>query len=137
MSQVNNYKQQDAYGGWTRIEMLLSIYDLAIDSLTEAHRLSDCEDQQDEFAYHFIKAQKAILAIHAGLKPDEHEVAYNIARLLHFVLTCLEGRKFADAIQVLQNLRDGFQAIQSEANQLEHNGEIPPVESADPYTVSV
>ena len=135
MSKLNSYKEQNAFGGWTRIGMLLAIYQSAIESFTEAERLSACDDKSDDFAFHYLKGQKAILAIHAGLKPDTHEVAFNIARLLHFVLERVESGNFADAIKVLKNMHEGFRAIQAEANQLESEGQIPAIETADPYMV--
>ncbi len=136
MSQLNSYKEQEAFGGWTRVDMLLSIYKLAIESLTEAERLLGCEDKAEDYAFHYLKAQKAILAIHSGLRPDEHEVAFNVARLLHFVLECVEDDNFTDAIKVLKSLHDGFKAIQAEANQLESDGNIAAIETAAPYIVS-
>ncbi|MEM9410319.1 MAG: flagellar protein FliS [Planctomycetota bacterium] len=127
---------QTAFGGWTRIDMLLAIYDRAVESLQLALE-SETAGNEVEFNSHLIKAQKAILAIHAGLKPDEDEVAFNIARLLHFVLTCIEENKLNDAVKILANLRDGFQAIHKEATQLERNGAIPPVQQSDAYVTDV
>ena len=123
---------QSAFGGWTRIDMLLAIYERAVESLENA-ALAEKEGNKEEYFTQLLKGQKAILAIHAGLKPDEDDVAFNIARLLHFVLTCIEQNQLADAIKILSNLREGFQAIHQEATQLESDGVIPPVQQTDTY----
>ena len=121
---IEQYTNQTTFNGWSRIDMLLEIYDVAISSFQQAKLCLEAENDL-EYAQHFIKGQKAILAIHAGLKPDEHDIAYNIARLLHFVLQRIEARDFDSTIAVLTSMRSGFAAIQTEANQLETAGEIP------------
>ena len=132
MSKVKAYGQQVTIGGWTRIEMLLAIYDKAIESLALAQE-SKLADDEPGFASHMVSAQKAVLAIHAGLKPDTDDVAFNVARLLHFVLGCIENDNLADAIKILENMRDGFAAITDEANQLEADGQIPPLQESNAY----
>ena len=121
---IEQYTNLATFNGWSRIDMLLEIYDCAISSFQQAKSSLEAENEL-EFAQHFIKGQKAILAIHAGLKPDEHDIAFNIARLLHFVLQKIEERDFDSTITVLTSMRSGFAAIQNEANQLESKGEIP------------
>ena len=136
MSKINAYKQNHAFGGWTRIDLLLSIYDQAISSIGFAKSAFESEDQA-KFAEQFLMSQKAILAIHSGLKPDEYEIAFSVARLLHFVLASLEKNKFDDAIKVLTELRSGFAEIQGEANQLELTGAIDKLEYSDEYAAQV
>lgn len=132
MTAVGTYRKQSLFGGWTRVDLLLQIYDKAIGEL-EAARDALSADDGANHATHLIKAQKAIVAIHAGLKPDEYEVAYNIARLLHFVLVSIENRQYDDALKVLTELRDGFSAVSNEVNELERSGEIPPMQSHDQF----
>ncbi len=125
-----HYELRTQFGGWTRIDMLLAIYDkaiVAIQSLEEAHRDSDPQ----AVARNLTETHKCVLAIHSGLKPDEHEIAYNIARLLHFVLLKLEEQEFGDAVRILSNLREGFSKIYDEATRLEAAGEIPSLEIND------
>lgn len=136
MTKMNAYGQQITIAGWTRIEMLLAIYDKAIEELSGAQLAADNASEQTVYATHVLSAQKAILAIHAGLKPDEDEIAYNVARLLHFVLKCIEDGNIADAIKIMTNMRSGFAAIQEEANQLEASGQIPPLQESDAYEAS-
>ena len=85
------------------------------------------------YAAQLLQAQKALLAIQTGLKPEESEVAFNIARLLHFVLARVADKEFAPAIHVLETLREGFQGIADEANDLEAKGEIPALPEIDTF----
>ena len=106
---VTAYKKQSLLKGWTRVDLLLQIYDRAITSI-EACGFANDNDDLPAYSRHFIDAQKAILAIHSGLKPDEDEVAFNVARLLHFAAIAIEKKEFEDAIKILRELRDGFAA---------------------------
>ncbi len=135
MNQLQNYQNQNIFSGWTRVDMLLEIYDCAITSFQQA-KVSLEEQNEDAFGQHFLKGQKAILAIHSGLKPDEDEIAFNVARLLHFVLQKIEQQEFDDAVTVLISMRDGFAAIQKEANELEASGQIPPMPIADNFATN-
>ena len=36
MNQLQNYQNQTAFGGWSRIDMLLEIYDCAINAFQQA-----------------------------------------------------------------------------------------------------
>ncbi|MEM7454248.1 MAG: flagellar protein FliS [Planctomycetota bacterium] len=134
-SSVNAYKVQSLSCNWTRIEALLQLYDRAVVAINGAEKALRQKDS-DSYFRHFVDAQKTVLAIHSGLKPDEYDIAFNIARLLHFVMRCLEEQKFSDAAKVLGQLRDGFAAISSEAVELENAGHIPPMESRDEFTAT-
>jgi flagellin-specific chaperone FliS len=127
---LQQYKKQSLSFGWTRIEMLLEVYDHAITAL-EGTQVSLQQEDQAAFAKHYVAAQKAMLAIHSGLEPHKDQVAYNVACLLHFAIDCCQQRKFADAIKVLQELRSGFAAVAEEVNQLERDGTLPPVPDRD------
>ena len=133
---LGQYKKQSLFGGWTKVEMLLQLYDRAISSIAASQTALESNDQAG-YAKFFVDAQKTILAIHSGLKPDEYDVAFNIARLLHFVLKSLEEKKFQESINVLTELRNGFAAIADEANMLEKSGEIPPMETNDVFSATV
>jgi flagellin-specific chaperone FliS len=118
------------FGGWTRIDMLLALYDRAIISVRGAQSAQQAGDEA-EFAAKFIDAQKCVLAIHGGLKPDEYEIAYDIARLLHFVLTRLSEYNFDEAAHFLEKLRSGFDNIREEATELEKSGQIPALDLSE------
>lgn len=129
-SKLRSYNKQVLFGGWTRIDMLIQLYDRAIASLEGAQESMEAGDDAT-YARLFLDAQKTILAIHTGLKADEYEIAFNVARLLHFALVSIENRNFKDAIMVMSNLRDGFNGIADEANELERTGQIPSFETHD------
>ncbi|MGB7346358.1 MAG: hypothetical protein WBD20_19220 [Pirellulaceae bacterium] len=129
---LQQYKKQSFFGGWTRIEMLLQIYDRAIVSIDGCKAALEAENEWS-FTNHYIAAQKAILAIHSGLEPEKDVVAFNVARLLHFVVICIQERNLEDANKVLKQLRDGFAAVADDVNQLERDGVIPPIPDRDCY----
>ena len=126
------YKRQSLTAGWTRVDLLLYLYDRAIASAESCVATADDEDTT-QHSIHFLTLNKSILALHAGLKPDEDEVAFNVARLLHFVSQAIVTNDFQTAIRFLQNLRDGFAAVADEANQMERDGRIPPIPLDDTY----
>jgi flagellin-specific chaperone FliS len=130
------YKKQNVFSGWTRIDLLLQLYDRAVEKVTDTKSAMESGDN-DGYVQSFVDSQKTILAIHSGLKADEHDVAFNVARLLHFVLQSLAEKKFDDAIKVLSELRDGFNAIHIEANELEASGQIPPMDPVDMFRTRV
>jgi flagellar protein FliS len=127
MNQTPHYPIETMFGGWTRIDMLLALYDRAIASVRGAD-LAKRSGNDAEFADKFIDAQKCILAIHGGLKPDEYEIAFDIARLLNFILTRLSEYNFEEAAHFLEKLRSGFEGIREEATELEKSGKIPTLE---------
>ena len=135
-SKLGAYKKQDIFGGWTRIDLLIQLYDRAIEKVSETKAAYESGDN-DVYVQGFMDSQKTILAIHSGLKADEHDVAFNVARLLHFVLQSLAEKSFSDAIKVLSSLRDGFVAIEAEANELELSGNIPPMDTVDVFRTTV
>lgn len=135
-SKLAAYKKQDIFGGWTRVDILIQLYDRAIEKVSDTKAALEA-DNNEVYVQSFVDSQKTILAIHSGLKADEHDVAFNVARLLHFVLQCLAEKKFDDAIKVLSELRDGFAAIEEEANELELSGKIPAMDQVDMYRATV
>ncbi|MEO1530283.1 MAG: hypothetical protein AAFX06_33240 [Planctomycetota bacterium] len=121
---VNVYKRQSLQSGWTRVDLLLEIYDRAIAAIQNCEAAEKAGDDV-LFGKQSVLAQKALLAIHSGLKPEEDEVAFNIARLLLFAADAVEAKNYGAAVKVLQDLRGGFAAVAEEANQLERDGVIP------------
>jgi len=121
------YQIQSMFNGWTRIDMLLALYDRAIVSTRQAQAAHDADDQ-GVYAEKFIDAQRTILAIHSGLKPDEYELSHNIARLLHFISVRLGEKNFDEAVRFLEKLRHGFEQIREEATKLELAGKLPSFE---------
>ena len=133
MSPLHTYQKQKLQSGWTRVEMLLQVYDHAIGCI-EGCQAAIREKQPSNYSKHLLKAYKAILALHSGLKADEDEVAFNIARLLHFAIVCIEKKELEPALKILRDLRNSFAAIADEANSLEAQGVIQPMPAEDAFT---
>jgi flagellin-specific chaperone FliS len=109
--------------GWTRIDMLLALYDRTIENVQVAEAAYSANESQT-FVDAQIAASQCILGLYEGLDTKE-ESAQNVARLLHFVAGRLEEKDFAQAIKFLQRLRDSFAQVRDEANTLEQDGKIP------------
>ena len=127
MYSSNAYQIDTMLSGWTRIDMLLALYDRAIISVRSAQEAEAAENEK-LFAEKFIDAHKCVLAIHGGLKPEECEMSFNIARLLHFIMTRISEHNFDEAVHFLEKLRSSFEAIREEATALERAGKIPSLE---------
>jgi flagellin-specific chaperone FliS len=133
---TEQYRRQAVLGGLTRVEMLIALYDRAILHLETAGTALAAGDSQAAINAQF-DAQKMLFGIFAGLKMEESEVATNIGRLLSFAMDCLVKKDYPPAIKVLSDLRDGFVAIQEEANRLEHSGVIPALDQSHAIEVTV
>ena len=136
MSNLNGVEeyQTAATGGWTRIEMLLEIYQHAIDQMTAAD-LALKSDDKSRSRFHLLKSQNAVFAIFSGLNTED-EIGMNVARLCHFVFSCIESRNLKDGITILKTLKDGFEQIRLEANKLEAEGEIPELDNVQEIQAS-
>ncbi len=131
-SGIQSYQSNATRMGWTRIDALLAIYDRTI-AMTRAAEAARAEGNHSELWKCLLHAQKCVVALHSGLRPDQCEVAYNVARLLHFVLTRLCEQQFPDALRILESLRNSFEAIREESVELERTGRIPSLESVSEW----
>ena len=115
---------------WTRIDMLLALYDAA---LLELEKARIAHDQADHLLAkrHCIKALRVICQLRSGVDPHYGDLSRQFDRLFEFVTTCIAGgsvANVADAVTVLSTLREGFEGIREEAVEMEKNGTIPPLE---------
>jgi flagellin-specific chaperone FliS len=127
---TNEQALESMVNGWTRIDMLLALYQRSIDSVQAAKSAKESQSESSMGVF-VLEAQKTILAIHSGLKADEDEVARNIARLLNFVLMRIEEQNFDEASRFLEQLHESFSAIRETAVELEASGAIPPISNAN------
>lgn len=130
------YRRQAILGGMTRVEMLIALYDRAIEHLRMTAAASKAGDLSTASSEQF-QAQKMLFGLFAGLKLDESEVAANIGRLLSFVMDCLVKKDYPPAIKILENLRDSFAAVRDEANRQEQAGAIPSLNQFHAVEVTV
>lgn len=121
------YSVETRFQGWTRIDMLLALYDRTIANVKAAQQ-AKASDQTVLFGEKMLDAQKCLFGLFSGLKPEQDEIAFNNARLLHFAMGRLIENQFDDVLLVLESIRNGFESIREEATQLEKEGHIPPME---------
>ncbi len=112
---------------WTRIDMLLLIYEKAVQALQEGVR----QISQQNFAElpeTRLAAHRALLMIAEGLNLQDGEVPAQVMRLCLFALEKSSGSSKQDwqaAAEIIQTLREGFLEIQDDARTAEYSGRIP------------
>jgi flagellin-specific chaperone FliS len=121
--------QQQTTPSWTRIDMLLALFDGGVERCEQA--LAARERQDDKEAKRLLlKARLIVCGLASGVIHDGDPVTTNILRLYEFCLHALDRGGAEDiqgAVKVLRILREGFQRIRPEAVNLERQGVIPPV----------
>jgi flagellar biosynthetic protein FliS len=124
------YRRQPEAG--CRIDLLLSLYDGAIERLKaalDALRRADGEKARPLL----VRVQMIVLGLAAGVNLEVGDPASaNLLRIYEFCVHALTQGKVeevASALNCLETLREGFRAIRDEAVQLERSGEIPPIEA--------
>ena len=132
MHQLKSYQKKSISSGWTRIDLLLMLYDKALASVEACEIALEAGDEV-AFRKQEMQVRKVILAIFSGLKPEESEVANNIARLLEYVLFTFDQRRFEASKKILNQIREGFLQITDEANRMEREGEIEPMPNSDSF----
>lgn len=129
MNAYQNYALETMVSGWTRIDMLLALYERAITSIRGAQEAALANDEV-LLVSRMLESNRYLLALHGGLNTDEYEVAANVARLLNFIMLRLEQREFDEAVEFLEKLQSSFEQIREEATELERSGEIPPLSAS-------
>ncbi|MCA9060481.1 MAG: flagellar protein FliS [Planctomycetaceae bacterium] len=122
--------QQNAVQSWTRIDMLLYIYDKAVHAAQSGAQLLESGDLQAVTPLQ-LQLQKAVVLIVDGLDLNAGEIPQNINRLCLHVLELTTGRsaeQWSQAAGILADLRDGFQGVENEARELECQGKIRPLD---------
>lgn len=120
------YKTANVHG-WTRIDMLIRIYDAVIQSFDEGGAILRSDDQHGIVACRIL-AQKRVLMIVEGLDTEHDPNTQNILRLCMFALEQIlsdDADKWAALSRIFDTIRDGFLQIQDEAREAEQRGDIP------------
>jgi flagellar secretion chaperone FliS len=115
--------------GWTRIDMILAVFDGIVRQLEQARADLARGDPATAKAA-LARAQIGIAALAAGAGSDGHEISANFLRLYEFASRLLSqggDGHIDDALRVLSPLREGFEAVRQEARALERNGIISPL----------
>lgn len=112
---------------WTRIDMLLVIYEAAIEALDRGIEILESQDHSDLLQAR-IDTQRRILLIAEGLSIDEDPTAAHIMKLCVFVLDQVQTdspEQWKTSVQLIETLHEGFQEIADDARELERTGQIP------------
>ena len=126
MNPHSSYKISKA-NAWTRIDMLLLIYERTIETLDQGIEIIESGDLTN-LVFTRMEAQKRILLITDGLDVDSDSTAVHILNLCVFILDQInsdELEKWKSSLKLIETLHEGFQAIADEARELERDGKIP------------
>ncbi len=126
------YRRQQEVTG-TRIDLLLSLYDGAIERLETAR---DLLRQGNAAAAQplLVRVQMIVLGLAAGVNLEVGDPSSPaLLQLYEFSIHALGSGKVEDVeavLRCLDTVREGFRAIRDEAVRLERSGAIPPLTAA-------
>jgi flagellar protein FliS len=126
MNPYLKYKQVSSLS-WTRVDMLLVVYDQAVSNLDAGMRLLE-ENRTSDLAPVRLKAMRALLAVVDGLDLKQGELPNQVLRLVEFCLEQINSETpdaWRSAAEVMNKLREGFREIQEQARKDEYEGRIP------------
>lgn len=128
MNAYQKYRRPDEPTGWTRMDMLLALYDKALERLDRAEAAIRANDPTTAVPQ-LAKTQLIVTELAAGVRVEVNPEANTaILRLYEFIAhelahATIEG--IENARKILRTLREGFEAIRVEANELERSGQLP------------
>lgn len=117
--------------GWTRMDLLLALYDKALERLDRAEAALAAGDPHPA-VQQLLKVQFTLTELSAGVNLDANpELGTNLLRLYEYVAHELKAPN-ADGIRnarkVLRTLREGFEGVREEGNAVERRGAVPAAE---------
>ncbi len=124
------YKTVQSYS-WTRVDMLILVYDQAVSALSEGARLLE-QNRRAELPAVKLRAMKTLLAIAEGLNLQRGELPIQVLRLVVFALDQVRiesAEAWRSAESVISTLRAGFLEIQDDARKDEYEGRIPALDA--------
>lgn len=129
MNPHQQYRRTSSWG-WTRVDMLIHIYNHTINALELGAELLERGASSDEVLNARLDAQKKILLISDGLAVEQGGTAVNVMQLCVFALDQIQtdsADAWRSAASVLSTVREGFQEVQESLREAEQNGQIPPL----------
>jgi hypothetical protein len=126
------YKTVQSYS-WTRVDMLIVVYDQAVSALSEGARLLE-QNRGAELPAVKLRAMKTLLAIAEGLNLQRGELPIQVLRLVVFALDQVRiesAEAWRSAESVISTLRAGFLEIQDDARKDEYEGRIPALDAVN------
>jgi flagellin-specific chaperone FliS len=112
---------------WTRVDMVLTLYDEATNRIDRAIEALDRGDQVDS-RQHCLRVLQLIACLRSGVDAEAGKLPHDILRLYNFIDHCITGGTRADltfARKVLTPIRDSFEEIRDTVADLEQDGGIP------------
>lgn len=128
MNPYLNYKRNEPSTTWTRIDLLLALYDGALERLDKAEAAIKTGNHSAAVPL-LARVQLIVAELAAGVRLEVNPAAgANILHLYEFITHQLRSPRveaIASARKVLRTLREGFEGIRAEANELERTGQLP------------
>lgn len=125
MNAYASYTRHAPAQALTRIELLLALYDKALERLDAAEAAVRAGDARTALPL-IAKTQLIVAELAAGVRVELNpDAGANMLRLYEFVthqLTTPGAVEIAAARKVLRTLREGFEAVRAEANDMERTG---------------
>lgn len=121
--------RQSAAGSWTRIDMLLKLYEAAIECADLVVGQLTSPTQRVEPATR-TRMQRILGQLLDGLDLSQGDLPAQVQRLLLFALQSVETNdleRWTSMSRVLSTLLEGFSEIRVDAIAAERSGEIPPL----------
>ena len=127
MNPYNAYRRSEEPPGWARMDLLLALYDKALERLDKAAAALTAGDGNAAIPL-IAKTQLIVVELASGVRLDvDEERGTNMIRLYEYVGNELRTPSevgIANARAVLSTLREGFEAVRDEANHLERTGSL-------------
>jgi flagellar protein FliS len=121
------YRRQEHAAGITRVDLVLALYDKALERLTRAEA-SLAGGDAPAAVVQLAKVQLTVGELASGVRVEANEeMGTNMLRLYEFVANELRTPRaegIRNARKVLTTLREGFEAVREEANALERSGAV-------------
>jgi flagellar secretion chaperone FliS len=128
MNPYQKYRRREEAADWTRMDLFLALYDKALERLDRAEAALRAGDPATAIPQ-MARTQLIVNELASGVQVEVNpEVNTNILRLYEYVVTELSQPRVegvANARKVLRTLREGFEAVRAEANELERTGKVP------------
>lgn len=122
--------QKSKSTGWSRVDMLLALYDATIKSLKSAVQNLEA-GQADAAQRDIFFTQRCVTELMAGLDMRQGELPVRMLQLFSFIMERLIAAHPADlqaSVNILTTLRDAFAEVREDALAMEAEGRIPPVD---------
>jgi len=129
--------RRSSQSGWTRIEMLLAIYDETIAAFEEGLETLS-QGRMADYPARQLRASQLCLLLISGVDSNASEVANHVHNLCVYCLTQVSqpvAANWSHARDILATLRSGFQEIREQGILMEVEGAIPRLSSTPAQTL--